>query len=137
MGRIRTRELGAVLFAALGSVPDAANAAPSICDTLEGAVIISHEGKFLGEITNKYDSNSIFNQYGDFGSKYNTDSIFNQFGENGSKFGVNAWSNKFATDPPSIIKDRTVIGVLSVNESLPGAISPVVIGVICYDWKPN
>ena len=73
--------------------------------------LYSYDGKFLGNINlNKYDSNSIANQYGTYGSQYEQDSIFNKYGTYGSPYSdlspFNPYSNK-----PLIIKnmyDKTI-----------------------------
>ena len=61
-------------------------------------------GTFLGEISsNKYDRNSIANEYGNYGSKYQTKSIFNQYGDYGSQYSNYSVFNKYASKPPKIL----------------------------------
>lgn len=48
-----------------------------VCNIVKGAVLIAQDDKntFLGKITNSYDSESIFNEYGTYGSQYEVPSI--------------------------------------------------------------
>jgi len=82
-------------------------------------------GTFLGEISsNKYDTDSIANKYGDYGSKYQTKSIFNQYGNYGSKYSQYSVFNEYATKPPKIMdKNGKVVGYLSANKYIKDAIS--------------
>lgn len=114
-----------------------ASAATSECAPFVDAVIVSQEGKFLGNLSNKYDSNSIFNKYGDHGSKYNSDSIWNKYGDYGGAYGSESAFNKTTSTPPLIIKDRKIIGRLTKNRSLAGAIDPTLLSVLCFDHTPE
>jgi hypothetical protein len=59
---------------------------------------------FLGSPTDgKFSTDSIFNEFGDYGSKFANDSIWNQFGEYGSKFSDHSPWNKFANAPPVVV----------------------------------
>ena len=43
--------------------------------------------KFMGCLDcGRYDSDSICNEYGNYGSKYSSDSVFNEYGTYGSKY---------------------------------------------------
>lgn len=58
---------------------------------------------FLGCLNcSKYESNSVFNNYGTHGSKYSAESIFNTYGEYGSKYSSFSACNPYASDPPVI-----------------------------------
>lgn len=87
--------------------------------------LYAQDGTFLGNInSNKYDRDSISNEYGNYGSKYQTDSIFNQYGEYGSKYSQYSVFNEYATKPPKILdKNGKVVGYLTANKYLKDAIS--------------
>ena len=40
--------------------------------------IISDDGTYLGSFENRYSSNSVYNEYGDYGSKYSSKSIMTE-----------------------------------------------------------
>jgi hypothetical protein len=119
--------------AAVGQTGTGSQAA---CTALTGARVISEDGKFLGNISSPFDSDSIFNNFGK-GSRFAAESIWNQFGEYGSKFAANSAMDPFSSTPPMIIKDGQVIGHLTKNKYAPGAIDPVVLGAVCFDYTPN
>jgi hypothetical protein len=50
---------------------------------------------------NKYDSKSIWNEYGTYGSKYNSNSIWNKYGTYGDAYSDYSPWNKFASEPPA------------------------------------
>lgn len=94
----------------------------------DGASIYASDGTFLGKITkNKYDTDSIFNKYGDHGSKYSSDSIFNKYGDFGSKYSDKSPFNKYAANPPVIIKNGTKLGYLTVNTTLSPRLDPEIL----------
>lgn len=65
--------------------------------------------EYLGKLTNPYDSESIWNKYGEYGSKYNSKSIWNKYGDFGSKYNAYSPWNKYSNDPPVIVNDRNEI----------------------------
>jgi hypothetical protein len=68
----------------------------------------------------KYDSESVCNQYGDFGSRYSDLSIWNRYGDVGSKYSSNSPWNKFASTPPAIVdKDGNFYGYFTSVRSHP------------------
>lgn len=86
------------------------------------ATIISHEESvFLGEITNKYDIESVLNKYGNYGSKYSPNSIFNKYGNYGGKYSIISPFNKYSLNPPEIYIGNTFWGYLSRNKYLSGS----------------
>lgn len=89
--------------------------------------LYSNDGKtYLGKLTsNKYDSESIYNEFGDYGSKFSSKSIFNEFSDYGSSVSDKSAFNKFASKPPMIISGGKIVGYLTTNSSIDGAISPV------------
>lgn len=78
--------------------------------------IISDEGEYLGTISSKYDSNSIFNAYGTYGSKYGSDSIWNKYGSYGGKYSSYSPFNKYTSSPPKIYVSGDYWGTLSTNK---------------------
>ena len=62
---------------------------------------------YLGCLScSKFDSESVFNQYGTYGSSYSGQSIFNKFSEYGSDYSAHSACNASAIDPPIIVDDR-------------------------------
>jgi hypothetical protein len=95
---------------------------------------------FLGCLNcNKYDANSLSNQYGRFGSKYNSDSIFNKYGQYGSPYAPSSVCAQYATDPPIIVDQQgSSYGLLTINKYAPNAVKNDQIiawlkGVVCAD----
>lgn len=124
-----------ILIALMGAT--SVSAQSDFCEQIDGAVLINSDDEFIGEIGATTSSNSIFNSYGRYGSKYQSDSIWNEYGSNGSPYNSKSPFNKYSSSPPRIIKDRKIIGFLSVNKSLRGAINPWILGITCYDFEPD
>jgi len=84
---------------------------------------------YLGTLTtNKFDTESVFNEFGIYGSEFSSKSIYNEFGTFGSEFSIYSPFNEFTSKPPLIIDaDGNVVGRLSVNEFVIGAVSPYTI----------
>ena len=81
--------------------------------------LYSYDDKdYLGKlVTNKYDGDSIWNEYGTYGSKYQTNSIWNEYGKYGSKHQSTSAFNPYASQPPKIVTNSgKVLGYLSANE---------------------
>ena len=79
--------------------------------------------QFLGKIvSNRYDRDSILNQYGPFGSRYSATSIFNQYSDYGSRYGQNSVNNPYCSTPPKLIIDGRLLGYVTVNQYVAGAI---------------
>ena len=65
--------------------------------------IYANDGTYLGTNNpNQYDSESINNQYGQYGSKYSSDSINNQYGTYGSQYSSVSPNNPYAQNGRSI-----------------------------------
>lgn len=89
-----------------------------------GGSLYAPNGTFLGNInTNRFDANSLKNQFGVYGSKYNSASIFNQYGEYGSPYGANSPYNRYA-QPLKVVKDGAVLAEISKNEYYRNSIDP-------------
>ena len=66
---------------------------------------------------NKYDSSSIWNEYGSYGSKYNSKSIWNNYGTYGSKYNTNSPWNSYGNYPPVVVdKEGNFYGYFTVNK---------------------
>jgi hypothetical protein len=84
--------------------------------------IIAADGTFLGTLNeNRYDTNSIYNEYGTYGSPYSIQSIFNQYGSYGSDYSNLSPFNNYANNPPGLY-DRygNFYGTLSTNRYAQG-----------------
>jgi len=76
--------------------------------------------------SNAYSAESILNSYGTYGSSYSTNSIFNTFGTYGSPYSSNSVCNTFAlaSNVPKIWRNGVLIGYLTKNQFITGAIDP-------------
>ena len=79
---------------------------------------------FLGTIEDEFAADSIFNQFGTHGSQFSAASIWNTFGQFGGQFSSTSAFNSFTSSPPLLIRDKRVIGRLTVNKLVLGAIDP-------------
>lgn len=118
----------AVYIVSASTVPPVTTPAPT---TATGTLyLMTGDGKvYLGKLTtNKYDVDSVFNEYGTYGSKYSTDSIWNEYGTYGSAYSSKSAFNKYATDPPQIFlkegSETSYVGYLTKNSTLTGALDP-------------
>lgn len=107
--------------------------ANDVCLLLNGSTIIGQDNQntMLGKITNKFDSDSIFNDYGTYGNPYSSNSIWNQYSTFGNQFSSYSPFNQFSTTPPMIIKNGKVMGYLSSNKSIQNSISPNLLKALC------
>lgn len=81
---------------------------PSYSQPQKEAKLMLFGGKnhdvFLGCLScNKYDSESVWNEYGDYGSRYSSNSIWNPYGDYGSKYSDYSPWNSYASYPPVIV----------------------------------
>ncbi|MFA6273829.1 MAG: hypothetical protein WC662_01590 [Candidatus Paceibacterota bacterium] len=110
--------LGTLLLL-INLLPNQVKASTLNCSAIDGMSIFGYyldNYKFIGAITNKYDSNSIANEYG-AGSKYKINSIFNEYGNFGSKYGSYSAFNEYTNTPPIIINnDYKFVGYLTTNK---------------------
>ncbi len=88
-------------------------------ETLLGAKLFAHDGQYLGTVSrDKYDPESISNQYGQYGGFYGLYSIFNQYGQYGSKYSRLSPFNAYSSTPPRVLLDGQYVGQLSANTYL-------------------
>ena len=99
---------------------------------LRGARLVAQDDKntFLGTFESSYASNSIFNEYGSFGSEYSSTSVWNEYGSFGGEYSSYSPFNKYSSTPPMIIKSGRIIGYLTTNKSMRGAVNPGIIKAI-------
>ena len=84
----------------------------------------------LGVVSsNAFATNSILNSFGTYGSSFSTSSIFNSFGTYGNSFSSYSVCNTFASgsNVPQIWRNGVLIGYLTKNQYLSGAIDPTVL----------
>jgi len=76
------------------------------CDYLNMFIFAQDDKQqYLGKITtNKFDSESIINEFGSYGSEFSSTSIRNEFSTYGSEFGTYSAYNEFASYPPIVYK---------------------------------
>lgn len=93
--------------------------------------LMAQDGQFLGALTsNKYQFDSIMNQYGRYGSKYSSTSIFNKYGRYGGRYAQYSPFNPYTSTPPKIIFKGICIGVLSINKNQKNSLDPYGL----FDW---
>ena len=74
--------------------------------------------KYLGCLNcSDVSSNSIWNEFGEYGSSYNSNSIWNEYGTYGSEYSSTSPWNEYASDPPVVVdRDGNFYGYLCMNE---------------------
>ena len=109
--------------------------ANQVCSIVSGARLIAQddENTYLGEITNSYASDSIFNEYGIYGSEYSSSSIWNEYATFGSEYSSYSPFNEYTSTPPMMIKGGKIIGYLTANKSIKPSISPNLLKALCKD----
>ncbi len=97
-----------------------------VIDTYGGAKIYADDddNTYLGTIDNEFASDSIFNDFGVYGNEFGAKSIWNDFGSFGGEFSAHSPFNKFSSSSPLIVKNKKIIGRLSVNQFEAGAVDP-------------
>ncbi len=87
--------------------------------------IISSDGTYLGNCNpDKFDSKSIFNEYGDHGSKYSSKSILNKYGDYGDSYSDRSAFSRHANDPPWLVYEGAQVCQLTVNKSIQDGVTP-------------
>ena len=92
----------------------------------DGASIVADndERTFLGKINSSISSDSIFNNICQYGSDISSNSIWNDIGRFCSDISSLSPFNEISSSPPFIVKNNKVIGRLTVNTILVGAVDP-------------
>ncbi len=96
----------------------------NICSLIAGASIFGSDGQYLGRFTNRFDSQSVLNQFGLYGSPYQTNSTNNTYGTYGSPYSSRSARNPYASSPPSIIRNGTFIAYYTTNEFRTPGVAP-------------
>ena len=94
---------------------------------IDGAYLIAHDGKFIGEVSGEFNENSILNEYGPHGGEYSDESIFNEYCSYGGEYSDLSPYNEYTDTPPRLIKDGVVIAFVTKNEYLSPRIDPDVL----------
>lgn len=99
-----------------------------ICMAMEGAEVFAADGVFLGTISSRHESDSIFNESGKHGGSYSSTSIWNEHGSYGGRHADMSPFNSFASSPPLIFKDGVQVATLTVSSDGVAGVNPLVIG---------
>lgn len=87
--------------------------------------LIAADGQFLGILSsNKFQTESVMNEYGLYGSRYSSTSIFNQYCKYGSEYNILSPYNRYSQTPPRIFIRGTLIGYLSANQFVNNRLDP-------------
>lgn len=108
-----------------------------IFDTFNGCEVFSTDSfdnlVYLGKVTDKYSSESIFNEYGPHGSQYSSESIWNQYGQYGGEYSSKSPFNPYTSTPPVIACNDKTVALLSVNKRLQNALDPFLLKLAFSD----
>ena len=107
--------------------------AEQLCNLVEGATLIAQDGEntYLGKLGSKYDSDSVFNNYGAYGGEYSAESIWNKYGQFRGEYSTYSAFNQYTSTPPMIIKNKQIIGYLSANKAMANSVSPNLLKAVC------
>ena len=84
----------------------------------------------------KYDSKSIWNEYGTYGSEYNTNSIWNEYGTYGSEYSSYSPFNSYASYPPVIVDEEgNFYGYFTVNKYKSKRANFDLVNIICEYYE--
>jgi hypothetical protein len=100
------------------------------CYELEGSKVIAEDGTYLGIIGESYESDSIYNDYSDYGNDYG-DTIWNDYSDYGNDYSSQSPFNDYASDPPILLKDGEVVGKLTTDPYDYNGFDPRIIGDDC------
>lgn len=89
----------------------------NLCTLIGGGRIVAADAQFLGSLTNKYNGESVLNQYGNYGSAYSSTSIYNKYGDYGSPYSSKSAYNPYTSSPPRILFSDGTFLWLTVNTS--------------------
>ena len=92
------------------------------------ATLVADDGTYLGVISsNRYQNESVCNEYGPHGSPYRQDSVRNEYSAYGSPYRSGSAYNPYTSNPPRIYLNGRAIGYLTKNDFLAGAVDPDVL----------
>lgn len=87
--------------------------------------LVAADGQFLGILSsNKFQTESVMNEYGSYGSRYSSTSIFNKYGTYGSEYNTLSPFNRYSKTPPHIYVRGALVGYLSVNQFVNNRLDP-------------
>lgn len=101
------------------------------CYELEGAKIIAEDGTYLGTLEDGYKSDSIYNEYSEYGNSYNNKSIWNEYSDYGNDYSNQSPFNDYASDPPVLLKNGKVVGKLTTKPYEYEGVNPRLVGKNC------
>lgn len=92
---------------------------------------------FLGKLNaSKYDSKSIWNEYGTYGSEYNANSIWNEYGTYGIAYSSYSPFNSYASYPPVIVDEEgNFYGYFTVNKYKSKRANFDLVNIICEYYE--
>ncbi len=109
----------------------------SVCAQIAGASVYGCDGRdytvFLGKLTNRFDTQSIYNQFGTYGSRFSSSSIYNPYSQWGSRYSDRSAFDSYAKHPPVLVKGATGAGVLH-GEPVQDAVPDAAGGGGVWDW---
>lgn len=93
--------------------------------------LLAQDGQFLGILSsNRYQADSVMNEYGSYGSKYSSTSIFNEYGLYGGRYASYSPFNPLTSTPPKIILRGCEIALLTTNTYIHNRLNPYHL----FDW---
>ena len=96
-----------------------------------------NEEDYLGKLNaSKYDSESIWNEYGKYGNKYNSKSIWNAYGTYGNKYNSYSPFNEHGSNPP-VLRDKNgkFYGYFTANKYKSKRANYDLIDIICENYE--
>jgi hypothetical protein len=97
-------------------------------DTFDGCEVYSvdtfDELIYLGKVTDQLGSESIFNEYSQYGGEYSTESIWNQYGQYGGQYSSKSPFNPYTSSPPVIACNNKTVAFLTMNKHMRNAMDP-------------
>ena len=96
-----------------------------------------NEEDYLGKLNaSKYDSESIWNEYGKYGNKYNSKSIWNSYGTYGNKYNSYSPFNEYGSNPP-VLRDKNgkFYGYFTANKYKAKRANYDIIDIICENHE--
>ena len=101
------------------------------CYELAGAKIIADDGTYLGTLSEKYNSDSIYNEHSVHGSTHSSSSIWNAHSDYGSEYSSQSAFNNQAANPPVLLKNGKVVGKITTDPYEYGGTNPSTLGEEC------
>ena len=94
-------------------------------ESLVESKLVAADGTLLGNVNkNPYDTDSITNQYGQYGNPFNANSLFNNFGPYGNPYSALSPYNEFSRTPPRFVKDGKTLAYLTANQFVSPRVDP-------------